>query len=163
MHLTWTGSVIVLTDFDRVSTLAMNATEWTAEAPPPADLPAFAEPVWTASGLVAPIYRFDQDNPWAFLAEWSEAEGSWREFVQPPSPSYGDLITTGEFIFPTEGVVAYEVATESWWELSAPMSTPREEFASLWTGQKLIIWGGSDGGHIPYEVMQTGVVITPDV
>jgi len=163
MHLTWTGSRIVLTDSDRVSTLRLDADEWSAEPSPPGGLPAYGEPVWTESVLIAPINRFDPDAPWAFLAEWNERDGSWRELVQPPSPSYGDLVTTRDFIFPTEGTVAYEVATEHWWELSAPMSSSREEFASLWTGQKLIIWGGSAGGHIPDEVLQTGVVFTPDV
>jgi hypothetical protein len=163
MHLTWTGSRIVLTDYDRVSTLSLDANEWSAEASPPGGRPAEGKPVWTGSGLIAPIYRFDPDAPWAFLAEWNEEDGSWRELVQPPSPSYGDLVTTGDFIFPTEGDVAYEVATEHWWELSARMSSGRQEFASLWTGQKLIIWGGSARGHIPDQVIQTGVVFTPDV
>ncbi|MEO1628111.1 MAG: hypothetical protein AAFV25_23380, partial [Bacteroidota bacterium] len=70
-----------------------------------------------------------------------------------PTPSTGDkliiwggLVSSGRGTVSNEGAL-YDIATDTWTSMStinAP--SPRRGFNSVWTGDKMIVWGGRPGG-----------------
>lgn len=160
IELAWTGSELVLSTFEGLSRLGADVNSWTSIAETPANLPVFSPMTWAGNRLFALIHRFAFRAHWAFVATWDPATDTWAVLPQPPMTLAGaTLFWDGEHLTAFGSDLAYDVASETWWEV--PMASDREDAVTVWTGTQVIQWGGWECGLCPSGVFDEGMVYTP--
>jgi hypothetical protein len=119
--------------------------------------------VWTGHELIMLVSGIDPDGkPYptslARIAAYTPATNSWRRLAPLPEPRLGarvtwdghEMLLIGGAGAPKAGKpaslakvgFAYNPATNRWRQIS-PMPTGRTNFPTVWTGRRVLIWGGS--------------------
>jgi hypothetical protein len=153
--LAWTGQDLyaVANPNEDSSTLhRLDGDAWTPIATPLEGLMTGPELVWTGTEVYTP------DG----AAAYDPAAGTWRQVAPGAGAGCGqavNLVWTGELILdgPCD---AYEPAQDRWWSLPASPDRPREYASSVWTGDRMIIWGGGDGSETIY-LEPDGIAFSP--
>jgi hypothetical protein len=119
--------------------------------------------VWTGHELIVLVSGTDPDGkPYpaslARMAAYNPVSDSWRRLASLPVPRFGArVVWDGHEMLVIGGVGAPEVGkpappakvgfaynpTTNRWRQVAPMPTGRTNFPAVWTGRRLLIWGGS--------------------
>lgn len=95
--------------------------------------------IQTSSGI--------QAGPTAWL--YDAIEQDWRAAAPPPRQlPYGLPVFTGELVIyyaPSGGNSwSYSPADDQWRQLAAADDRPREFWTTVWTGEDVLVWGGSN-------------------
>jgi N-acetylneuraminic acid mutarotase len=117
---------------------------------------------WTGRELIVFVTGLDPDGkpyPTSFAraAAYDPGTDTWRRIAPPPASRAGaeavwdgrEVILLGGAVarrtpqpWPlTRSVLAYNPTTNRWRRL-APMESGRTDFAAVWTGKRLLVWGG---------------------
>jgi hypothetical protein len=117
---------------------------------------------WTGRKLIVLVGDLDPDGkPWparlARAAAYNPATNTWRRIARLPAPRNGagaiwdgrELLVVGGAGAPRGGTppapatvgFAYNPGTNRWRRL-APMDSGRAGAAAVWTGKRLLLWGG---------------------
>jgi hypothetical protein len=141
-------------------------TDWTALPQPPLRaLDADRVPVWTGSSLIVfsysgsepPISSVPRDRLYA--ARFDPAEDAWSVDVSPHYFHWDSHTWTGSSVYFPVGFGAFHDRERTWVALPEYDGLPNESFASVWTGDSLIIWGGSRGES--FRPVDGGWAFTP--
>jgi hypothetical protein len=138
--------------------------------------------VWTGGELIVLVDGINPDDgkPYpanlAHAAAYSPASNRWRRIAALPhhrlgeravwdghdvvvvavrSPQFGVALPS-----PSRQVLAYSPATNRWRQV-ASMSTGRSQFASVWTGTRVLIWGGTTTAANVPETPPRGLAYNP--
>ena len=124
---------------------------------------------WTGRELIVFVSGFDPDGkPWpaklARAAAYNPATNAWRQIAQLPEARNGatavwdgrEVVVLGGAGDPKGGKpgvlapagFAYSPTTNRWRRL-APMEAGRTGFATVWTGKRLLLWGGTSRADPP--------------
>ncbi len=119
--------------------------------------------VWTGRELIIFVSGLDPDGkPYpatlARAAAYNPATNTWRRIAPLPTVRYNatavwdgrEVLVAGGYGAPQTGKpatlprigFAYNPGTDHWRPL-APMNSGRTQFAAVWTGKRLLIWGGN--------------------
>ncbi len=137
---------------------------------------------WTGRELVVFVGSLDPDGkPWparlARAAAYNPATDTWRRIPPLPAPRYGaNAVWDGREVLvvggtgpsragpaPTVAVgFAYNPATNRWRRLPR-MESGRIGAATVWTGTRLLVWGGQTGrgGATAYSIPAHGLAYDP--
>jgi N-acetylneuraminic acid mutarotase len=137
---------------------------------------------WTGRELIILVSPLDPDGkPWparlARAAAYNPATDAWRPIAPLPARRDGasavwdgrELLVVGGIgvrggALPPPAAVgfAYDPATNRWRRLP-PMESGRIGAAAVWTGARLLVWGGQTGraGAASYNVPGHGLVYDP--
>jgi len=137
--------------------------------------------VWTGRELIVLVSGINPDGKrypasFARFAAYNPATGTWRRLAPLPSPRFGaTVLWDGHEVLVVGGAgparagkppplpkvgFAYNPATNRWRRLS-PMPSGRENFVSVWTGRRLLIWGGSTTAGAPPKSLPGGLAFDP--
>jgi N-acetylneuraminic acid mutarotase len=153
--------------------VAYNPTTNTWRKVAPAPLAGSQHPIgaWTGRELIVLVGGFDPNGkPWpnrlARAAAYNPATNTWRRITPPPSAREGAIaVWDGRELLLVGGTIparagqpplvatvgfAYNPLSNRWRRLP-PMESGRVGAAAVWTGEQLLIWGGSQtaGGGLP--------------
>ena len=165
----WTGHLMIYSgggccgDFQSDGAAFNPATnKWRTLASSPLAPSQTPAGVWTGRELIAYVSGLDPDGkPYpaglARAAAYNPTTNSWRRIAPLPAVRYNatpgwdgrEMLVVGGYGASHAGkpatlariVLAYSPATNHWRQL-ARMSSGREQFAEVWTGKQLLIWGG---------------------
>jgi Kelch motif len=119
--------------------------------------------VWTGHELIVLVSGLDPDGkPYpsslARIAAYNPVSDAWRRLVPLPAARFNaEAVWDGHEMLLVGGIgaakggrpgspaklgFAYDPNTNHWRQV-APMPTGRTNFAAVWTGRRLLIWGGS--------------------
>ncbi len=76
----------------------------------------------------------------AYVAETDE----WRRLPDPPVPVAGPGFWTGSELVVSGSDLAFDPRTETWRRTAARPGRPRMSPVQVWTGDRLVVWGGCD-------------------
>lgn len=163
--LTWTGAeLILLNSTSGMYRLRPEAAAWVAVAAAPDGLPVVGKLAWTGDRIIGTVHQYVRPGviPWEFLAGWSPASDSWEVLPQPPANLIDSrLVWADQRAILLGSELAYEPASQAWWNLPAASSFGGTGAVIVWLGDRLMIWGG--GGSGPgNEPTSGGIVIKPD-
>jgi len=147
----WTGSELLLVNAsDGTFRLPTGSTEWLAS-----EGPAVLGPIVSASDR---LFGMAPDDLQLNLVEWVSGTG-WQG-LSPAPGLVGAPISTGERILFAASGLAYDPASAQWIALIPPPSFDRQDHVAVWSGDRLIIWGGWVGGpSVPFDF---GLVFLPE-
>ena len=172
----WTGDgLLVLANPNRGRSVAMRldvaANAWSPLAAPPFDGLNTGGAAWTGEGWLVPT-RTSPNDPLGqkdLMFRYVPSSDRWEQVASPPGwlRSFDPIWTGRHVLFlPVIGQVgavsgmAYEPGTDGWRTLSAP-EIPVGEFASaVWTGDRLVSWGGGVGESFVRPI--EGAVFVPE-
>ena len=144
---------------------------WRKLAPAPPAGSQHPAGAWTGRELIVLVGEFDPDgDPWparlARAAAYNPATDTWRRIAPPPATRYGasavwdggEVLVVGGTGAPSAGRppapaavgFAYDPATNRWRRLPR-MESGRVGAVAVWTGRRLLVWGGSEttGAGLP--------------
>jgi len=119
--------------------------------------------VWTGHALIVLVSGLDPDGKpypsrFARIAAYNPVCKAWRRLAPLPASRFNaDVVWDGHEMLVVGGVVAaqggkpgspakvgfaYDPKTNRWRQV-APMPTGRTNFPAIWTGKRLLTWGGS--------------------
>jgi N-acetylneuraminic acid mutarotase len=147
------------------------AGRWVSMAPAPLTGRAYAQAAWTGTRLiVSGGIRSDQDKDLTDGAAWDPAAGTWRRIAAQSEgascsgrESCGFAWTGTRVLFPASAT-AYDPAADAWLAMS---SFPGGEMvgwlgqATVWTGTRLIAWGGATDDGESAAAGPAGAVYDP--
>lgn len=137
--------------------------------------------VWTGHEMIVLVSGIDPDGKpypasFARIAAYNPVTNSWRRLAPLPAARFGasviwdghELLVMGGAGAPRPGKpaplarigFALDPATDRWRRLS-PMPSGRENFAAVWTGRKLLIWGGTTTTGGPPQSPPSGLAFDP--
>ena len=141
---------------------------------------------WTGRELVILVTGIEPNLPKRYPASFARAAAynprtdTWRRIAPAPDPRFSwdggtaiwdgrEVLVVGGTLLANRGLsgglartpLAYNPRTTRWRRL-APMGTGRADFAAVWTGKRLLVWGGrtTRGGPPPQHPPQ-GFAYTP--
>ncbi len=145
---------------------------------PPAQRPIGA---WTGRELIILVTGIDPDGKpypasFARAAAYNPTTNTWRRIAPLPAPRGGatvvwdghDVLVVGGTgprgtragaVLPRVGL-AYNPATNRWRRL-APMPSGRQSAAAVWTGTRLLVWGGTTISGGPPQSPSRGLAYNP--
>jgi hypothetical protein len=153
--LAWTGQdLYALANPNRGTSVLfrLDGDAWTPIATPLDGLMTGHQLVWTGTELYTGdgMAAFDPDRE-----TWRAARGNDGGCGQ----GYIALAWTGRLILDGR-CDAYEPAADRWWRLPASPDRPREYASTVWTGDRMIIWGGGGTGE-PGYLQPDGIAFIP--
>jgi hypothetical protein len=146
VSLVWTGSEVLLMDSTSgLLRTSPDGSEWSAE---PID---FSEPIaWTGEILVGSRHGNLAHEPfgwqpWSYPVGWNPVGGEAVELPLPPH-GVGGAVWTGRYLAFFEDGLALDLEAGEWLKLAIDEEPQfvmsREHPATVWTGDRLIVWGG---------------------
>jgi len=140
---------------------------WAALPQPPLRaLDADRDPVWTGSNLLVLSYSGaeppDSSVPRdrLYAARYDPSTEAWSVDVSPHYFYWASHIWTGTSLYFSVGFGAFHDRERAWVALPEFDGLPSESFASVWTGDSLLIWGGSRGES--FRPLEDGWAFTPE-
>ena len=146
VSLIWTGSEVLLMDSTSgLLRILPNGREWSSE---PID---FSEPIaWTGELLVGSRHGdLAQEpfgwEPWSYPVAWDPVTGDTVGLPLPPH-GVGGPLWTGRYLAFFEAGLALDPQVGEWLQLAiddgSELVMSRTDPAAVWTGDRLIVWGG---------------------
>jgi N-acetylneuraminic acid mutarotase len=139
---------------------------------------------WTGRELIVLVTGIEPNVPkryppsFARAAAFNARTGTWRRIAPVPDPRFTwdgatatwdgrEVLVVGGTLATPRGTagglartgLAYNPRTNRWRRL-APMATARRDFAAVWTGKHLLVWGGRTTGGAPQRPPR-GFAYTP--
>jgi hypothetical protein len=158
--LAWTGDQLILRDFEgELYRLPKGAPEWIPLGIPD-DLRLSSGIEWTGDHLLGIAWQHVNHQLFQFLVGWDPASANWLSV--PQAPRYlGDRLVWGDGRLIVVGSdLAYDTASQAWWEIPIPDIEADYGNIVLWAGDRLFIWGGGLGHGT--EPNDAGSVTKPD-
>ncbi len=131
--------------------------------------------VWTGRELIIFGVRNPDGPPLRMAAAYDPATDAWRMLAPLPAPRYGaDAVWDGREVLVIGGAnagvtgpppaatvgFAYDPGTNRWGRLP-PMDFGRSGGAAVWTGSRLLVWGGGTGILGSLTIPPHGVMYDP--
>jgi hypothetical protein len=146
--------------------LHAGADAWTALPEPPLQaLVADRTPIWTGERLLTVQYSWHQPPdsipPETLYAAWFEpASGRWSVVLSEHYFEPSIHVWTGEVVYFVWGLGQFNEATGEWAAIPDSPDARREAAPAVWTGESLIIWGGTRGES--FRPLEDGWAFTPE-
>jgi hypothetical protein len=141
--------------------------DWTPLPQPPLRaLDADRDPIWTGTSLL--VFSYSGSEPpdrsiprdRLYAARYDPASDSWSLDVSPHYYHWSPHTWTGTTVYFPVGYGAFHERERQWVALPNADGLPNESFATVWTGDSLLIWGGSRGES--FRPLEGGWAFTPD-
>lgn len=160
-ELHWTGTELLLMN----SNLSLQRIEPSADNWTPVAVDFHGPTSWTGSLLIGSRHdNLAQDpfgwEPWSYPVAWDPATSSLVDTPLPPHTAWSTPVWTGRHLLFADDGLALDMESDHWLDLDIEYLADvpfdyRDGAIRVWTGDRLVVWGGYSGcpGYSPrYDV-----------